>query len=111
VLPDCEAFHRDELERARSSQAFMEEQVHWFEKFVADSPGIISPAHASHLRQRIQVWRQEVEKEKRWVQELERWEQERKLNPGLKPTATHSPGWRSCSGSCVPATPPSTNAA
>ena len=75
---------RQRLERVRRGNALIEANIELFEGLLKDHPNLFSPEKASDIRQRLEVWREELAKWKRWERELEFWEQQRELKPGLE---------------------------
>lgn len=79
-----EKFHRDHLAIVRRGRALIESNIKLFEKLLEDDPDSFTPKKASELRQKLEEWREEVEKSKKIERELELYEQQRKLKPGLE---------------------------
>ncbi len=81
---DAEEFHRRHLERHRQACAIWEGHIELLEKRLEFFSEELSPEKASELRQRVESFRDDLEKMKKVERELVRYEKERKLNPGVE---------------------------
>jgi hypothetical protein len=81
--PDLEASHRKILETSRRELAFLEEQVAFEAKLIADCPAVFNPERSARFLQMHAEAKKDLVKQRKWVQELERHELLRKRSPGL----------------------------